>query len=143
MNQSAQDHFDTIINALLPLALEMITRSGTFLPFGGFINKDDDFEQLTVEHNGSVEPKDLVTMFRRVLEQGAKQDGYKAFGICAHMRAALPGQSEKQDLVVTSMEDESGIAVDSYLPYEKNADGEILPASLVSEIVAPTVFSKL
>ena len=141
MNETAQNHFDTIINALLPFALEMIGRSGTFLPFGGYINQAGTFEMLAVEHGGHTEPKDLVGMFRKVLEDGVRQDGYRAFGICAHMHAEIPGQSGgKKDLVVTSMEDESGVAVDSYLPYERDANGGVIHGQLISELVVPTVF---
>jgi hypothetical protein len=142
MNQTAQDHFDTIINALLPFALEMIGKSGTFLPFGGYINQAGTFEMLGVEHGEKTEPKDLVGMFRKVLEDGVRKDGYKAFGICAHMHAEIPGQTGKKDLIVTSMEHESGVAVDSYLPYERNADGEVVHGQLTSELVEPTVFQE-
>ena len=140
MNQAAQDRFDLIINALLPFALEMIGKSGTFLPFGGYINQAGMFEMLAVEHGEHAEPKDLVGMFRKVLEDGVRKDGYKAFGICAHMHAEIPGQEGKRDLVVTSMEDESGVAVDSYLPYERDANGEVVHGQLTSELVEPTVF---
>lgn len=141
INPSAQEHFDTIINALMPFALEMIGQMGTFLPFGGFINKDGVFEQLTIEHHGSVEPKQLVTMFRNLLEQGVKNENYKAFGICAHMHAEVPGQSGKKDVIVTSMEDECGTAVDSYLTYERDESGDIVHGDLASELVEPTIFT--
>lgn len=140
MDQAAQNRFDTIINALLPFALEMIGKAGSFLPFGGFINKEGSFEMLAVEHGHQAEPKDLVSLFRKILEEGAQKEGYKAFGICAHMNAEIPGQSGKKDVIVTSMEDESGVAVDSYLPYERNAGGELVHGQLASELVEPTVF---
>jgi len=38
------------------------------------------------------------------------------------------------------MEDESGVAVDSYLPYERDAGGEVVHGQLISELVVPTVF---
>ncbi len=97
MNESAQKHFDTIINALLPFALQMLGKVGTFLPFGGFIDKDGTFEQLVVEHGEQTEPKELVTLFRKVLEGGVRKDGYRAFGICAHMHAEMPGQTRKKE----------------------------------------------
>jgi hypothetical protein len=141
MDEAAQKNFDRIINALLPQALEKIGKAGTFSPFGGVINKEGEYEDLCLDGGDQVDPKNVVQVFQKAFEDGVKNKGYRAFGICAHLHATLPGQTEKQDLIVTSMEDESGVAVDSYLPYEKNQEGVVTHGQLASELVVPTVFS--
>ena len=140
MEQSAQNHFDTLLNLLLPFALEMIERSQTFYPFGGFINQSGEFEQLSMEHIHNAEPKEIVNTFLKAFEEGVRSGDYRAFGICALMRAELPGQQGKQNVIVVSMEDETAVAVDSYLPYDQNAEGAVTHGQLISELVEPTVF---
>jgi hypothetical protein len=132
---------DTLLNALLPFARQMLEKNGAFHPFGAFVDQEGKTVLLGAD-DGSQYPaaQTLITMMIGSLKQQAATKSCRAAGICFDVRVLLPGRSAKTDAVQVAIEYDDGEAVDVYLPYSKNWLKRIRYGDLVATRGAPKIF---
>jgi hypothetical protein len=137
-----QEHCDKLINALFPFAQQMLARAGTFYPFGAFINADGQVESVA-GYNGSEhpQPREIIDLITGGFRQRVADRTCRAVGICVDVRFVPPGQTEKVDAALASLEDATG-GLNVYLPYRKQPDGRIVYLDLVSMHAQQTIFPR-
>ena len=135
-----QEHCDKLINALFPFAQQMLARAGTFYPFGAIINADGQVESVG-GYNGNEhpEPREIIDLITRGFRQRVASHTCRAVGVCVDVRFVPPGQTEKVNAALASLEDVTG-GLNVYLPYRKQPDGGIVYLDLVSMHALQTVF---
>jgi hypothetical protein len=137
-----QEHCDQLINALFPFAQQMLTRAGTFYPFGAVINASGQVESVG-GYNGNEHPQpgEIIDLLTAGFRQRIAEGSCRAVGICVDVRFVPPGQTEKVDAALASLEDASG-GLNVYLPYRKQADDRIVYLDLVSMHAQQTIFAR-
>ncbi len=137
-----QEHCDKLTNALFPFAQQMLEQAGTFYPFGAFINSDGQLESVA-GYNGTEhpQPREIIDLITRGFRQRIAAHRCRAIGICVDVRFAPPGQTEKVDTALASLEDATG-GLNVYLPYRKQPDGRVVYLDLVSMPAQQTMFPR-
>jgi hypothetical protein len=120
MRDKTKADFEAMANGLFPFAQEMVRKTGSFLPFGGFINPSGQFEMYAA-YNGEEhpEPSAIVALLTEGFREGVADRRMRAFGACVDVRTIPPGSTEKCDAVMLSMEHSDGIGINGFLPYRK------------------------
>jgi hypothetical protein len=137
-----QAHCDQLINALFPFAQQMLARAGTFHPFGAFINADGQVETVAgYDGNEHPQPREIIDLITRGFRQRVADHTCRAVGICVDVRFVPPGQTERVDAALASLEDAAG-GLNVYLPYRKQPDGRIAYLDLVSMHAHQTIFPR-
>jgi hypothetical protein len=131
-----EQDFNSLVNALLPFAQQMLREHGAFLPFGAIANAgrvtlvacDLGKEDATVP--------ELAEFMTVSLRSQAQEHGSVAAAYCVDVRVVDPRSQAKTDAVQLVFEHRSGEAMNVFFPYAKNAAGVYEfdhPFALVSE----------
>ena len=138
-----QEHCDKLINALFPFAQQMLARAGTFHPFGAIINADGQVESVA-GYNGSEhpEPREIIDLITRGFRQRIADRACRAVGMCVDVRFVPPGQTQKVDAALASLEDATG-GLNVYLPYRKKPEGGVMYLDLASMHAQQTIFPRI
>ncbi len=121
----AHPDLDELLNHLLPFAIETLQKHGEFYPFGASMRTDSTIATVYAQTGDEHPPsQDLIDMIVQGLHKQAEHGEIRACGICLDVRTIPPGETEKTDAVCARLEHAQGEAVDVYLPYRKDDDGE-------------------
>jgi hypothetical protein len=136
-----QEHCDKLINALFPFAQQMLARAGAFYPFGALINASGQVESVG-GYNGNEhpEPREIIDLLKAGFCKRIADRSCFAIGLCVDVRFVPPGQTEKVDAALASLEDGDG-GLNVYLPYRKEPGGQIAYSGLVSMHAQQTMFA--
>lgn len=107
-SQLAQDDFDELFNATLPLAEEQIHKHGTFIPFGAVLGQDGEARLTGAVGEDSLEVLEL-------LYRGAREDAQviRAVAFLADVR------SPYGDAIRFEAEHVEGRALEIAIPYRR------------------------
>ena len=122
----AHPDLDTLMNAAIPFAQQMLRKYGEFYPFGVSMNAEGEI-MMDAGYNGVERPasQELIDLLTDAYREKARSGGLRAAGICADVRVIPPGQSHKSDAIRVSLEHHNGEAVDVILPYKKRWFGRM------------------
>src|SRR5947209_461638 len=122
----AHPDLDQLLNALLPLPQQMVSKRGEFYPFGSAMRTDGKIEAHAA-YDGNEQPpsQQLIDLLTQGFRQQASSGEIRAAAICCDVRTMPPGQSEKTDAICVSAEHKNGEAADVYLPYKKGWFGKV------------------
>lgn len=97
---------------------------GEFFPFAVFVNAVGQVEMLAAD-TGVAQPKstDMIDFLRGALQAMASQGRIKGSGVCANVRARLPGYDDNVDAICCFIERASQPAIDFYVPFRKGLLG--------------------
>src|SRR6185369_633062 len=98
--KSPKEETEDILNALMPLAKQMLEKHGEFFPFGGAILGDGKIA-IVGFHEGDEHPpsQKVIDGLLEGFRAGAKQGKYRAIGIAFDIRTVPPGATTKTDAV--------------------------------------------
>lgn len=137
----ADTDFDQILNTLIPLAQEMISKHGEFYPFGSSIGTDGKVDlNAPYEHNNCPTSQLVIDLMTQTFRKHATDGKIRAAGICYDVRTIPPGKNKKTDAIWVSMEKRSGEAVDLIVPYKKGIFGNYSFGKLFAADRAPQFF---
>jgi hypothetical protein len=119
------DDYDALLNARLPFAQQMLAKHDAFFPFGGYIESGGKVGH-TSGWTGDEQPtpQELIDLMVRGLRSQAGRGEIRASAVCVDVRTVPPGQTQKTDAILVSMEHSEGEPVDAYLPYRKTTEGQ-------------------
>ncbi len=139
----SQEEIDTLLNAVIPLAQQMLAKYGEFYPLGASMDKDGKVGLVGVmpaaEYPQAQEILDLLTA--QLLDDAAKNE-IRGSAICFSGSTMPPGETAQTDAICTHIEHESGISVAAYLPYQKGISGQVTYGELFANQLKPHIFAK-
>lgn len=137
------EDIDSLLNAVIPLAQQMLAKYGEFYPLGASMDTEGKVGLVGVmpesQYPKAQEIIDLLTA--QLLDDAAKRE-IRGSAICFSGSAMPPGESAKSDAICTHIEHESGVSVAAYLPYQKGISGQVTYGELFANQLKPHIFAK-
>ena len=83
----------------------MLARAGTFHPFGALINASGQVECVGGDNgNEHPEPREIIDLLKAGFRKRIAAGSCLAIGLCVDVRFVPPGQTEKVDAALASLE---------------------------------------
>jgi hypothetical protein len=116
----AHPDFDILLNALLPLARELLEKDGTLHPFGRAVASDGRVLKLETASSGAPpSTAEAVAALQTSMQAMARRGEIRASGVCFDALVGKPGSRDKREAICARLEHRSGEAIDAFLPYER------------------------
>lgn len=106
-----------LLNALMPHAERMLDQYGEFFPFAGALRRDGVREGVSPTAEGSPSLEGLREGLLASLRAGVSEGRYRATGLVLNVEIDVPGQEGPSRAVRVSLEHESGVGYDVFVPY--------------------------
>jgi len=107
-----------LIGSVLPLAKELLTAQGGFLPFGGAMRPDGQLESFGgYGENERPGATDVIAWLKAAFIAAARNGEYKATAIVYDVRVKLPASGEKSDAIAVSLNHRDDYSVVVLFPY--------------------------
>jgi hypothetical protein len=125
-NLTPKEECEALMNALVPLAEQLLSKHREFYPFGGTMSVDGKIA-LGASNAGKQHPdsQSLIDVLEQGFRDGAKRHLYKATAIIVNVRTIPPGKTDKQDAVEVRLDHVSGYSVRVLLPYAFSKGGKL------------------
>jgi hypothetical protein len=108
-----------LIGSVLPLAEELLTAQGGFLPFGGAMRPDGQLVSIAgYDGNERQESADVIAFLKAAFIAAARNAEYKATAIVYDVRVKLPSSEEKSDAIAVSLNHRDDYSVVVLFPYK-------------------------
>jgi hypothetical protein len=138
---NAKAESETLLNAALPFAEEMLHKHGEFFPYGYALNSNGEPVSVAAydgrEHPPSAE---LIRLLKQVLTEEAKTGKYKATALVYDVRVQLPSNGAKSDAIAVSLNHKDNYSVIVFFAYKldgaKVVMGEVFAQQGESDIFA-------
>lgn len=125
MAHPAHDEAEAVMNVLLPLAKEALTRYGAFTPFGAVMRTDGSILPVRAEGGGEQPPQQVIDALVSAFRAGSGQEAYRSTGMALQIRTTVPGTQGQTDAVAVQLEHEDGCAIVVVYPYRRDAEGAV------------------
>lgn len=127
------------MSAVMPLAEELLTKHGEFLPFGASLSQSNEVSLAAAGVTEDVEPSlAAIRLLEDGFRRGAAEAKYKATALVYDVRVVPPQKAEKQDAIAVRLDHRDRYAVVVYFPYVITASGEpALDAPFATAVDAP------
>jgi hypothetical protein len=137
----AHEDIDTLLNAVLPFAQQMLGKYGEFYPIGASMNAAGEVGLVGVmPESEHPEAQEIIDLLMAQLVDDARKREIRGSAICFDGSAIPPGQSAKSDAICAHLEHASGICVAAFLPYRKEISGEVTYGELFAGELKPQIF---
>ncbi len=125
MAKTPQEETEAVLNVLMPLAKEALTRYGAFVPFAAVMRTDGSLAPMRAESGGAQAQQQVLEALAEALRTGAAQKAYRATGLALLIRTTVPGSEEKTDAVAVQLEHADSDSVVVVYPYRRLPQGEV------------------
>lgn len=116
----AHPDFDFLLNAMLPVAKELLEKHGTLQPFGRAVASTGGLLKLETESSGAPpSTPEAVAALQKSMQAMAARGEIRASGVCFDALVGKPGSSDKREAICARLEHRTGEAIDAFLPYER------------------------
>jgi hypothetical protein len=114
-----REEIEALLNFLLPLAEEQLTKTGEFYPYAAVVEADGDLAPVSSDP-GEEDPDvgELLLSLHAHLAEQAADGSIRASGIAADVTLTDPDSGETTDAVQVELDHAEGDPVDIYVPYE-------------------------
>lgn len=136
----SRENLEEVLNALLPFAKTEFQRTGSVTPIAGSLDDEGGIEFHLPRTGHSSTTEELIHLLQTVLRHGARDGSYQATGLLMKVRAQRPGSETEVDAIAVHLE-AAGESLMAFLPYSKDADGEIVYADVFFGPADPHAFS--
>jgi len=127
----AHPDLDTVLNALLPFAQQMLVKHGEFHPFGASMTVSGEVSLAAgMPETEKSESTTVIETLTFGFRQQATDGLIRAMGICFDSRVVPPGASEKVDAICSRLEHMNGESAEVFLTYKKGWFGRVKYGSL-------------
>jgi len=110
---------EALMHSLLPVAEQMLTSHGKFLPFGGAMRADGQLVSIAgYDGDESSQSIDVITLMKDAFVAAARKGEYKATAIVYDVKVKLPSTEEKSDAVAVSLNHRDNYSVVVFFPYK-------------------------
>lgn len=123
----------------LPVAVTMLQKTGSFLPFGGVVYDDGRVEGFGPKQGTTHDANEVHTMLQDALRRAVGDRGIAASAIFSNGEATLPSQAGAVPAIRVEVEHQDGYAADLLVPY-RLADGKVSLQDVVVRSRSARVF---
>jgi hypothetical protein len=128
-----------LLNAVLPLAQQMLGKRGTFLPFGASVSSSGEVALCQGMPDTDSEQA-VLDMLVSALRQQASDGMIRGSALCYDSRVTMPGGGEKHEAICVELEHASERCARLFLPYRKGFLKRISYGQLFGSTQEPRVF---
>ncbi|HEY2462319.1 MAG TPA: hypothetical protein VGI16_16035 [Candidatus Acidoferrum sp.] len=117
---NGKEDCEKLLDALLPLAEEMLREYGEFYPYGGYMTLSGEIVHVGAKDEDTNHPKskDLLHVLRDSFSEMARAGGCKATAVVFDVHVNSPETAAKNDAIQVSLEHVEGYCVEVFFPYE-------------------------
>ncbi len=123
--KTPKDEAEEVMNALLPIAREALSRYGAFIPFGAVMRANGSIVPMRSEGGGEQPPEQAMQRLNAAFLAGAEAKEYRATGLAMHVRTPLPGETQPTDAVAVQLDHAGGFSAVVVFPYQRSAAHEV------------------
>jgi hypothetical protein len=136
-----QADLDALLNAVIPLAQQMLAKYGEFYPLGAAMNASGEVGLVgCMPQSERPEMQEVIDLLLAELKAEAARHEIRASVLCFRGNAIPPGQSEKMDAICAHLEHESGDCLAAFLPYRKEISGNVTYGELFGARLKAQIF---
>jgi hypothetical protein len=128
-----------LLNAVLPLAQQMLGKHGTFLPFGASVSANGEVT-LCQGMPDTDNEQAILEMLVSALKQQASDGTIRGSAVCYDSRVMMPQGGEKQEAICVELEHASERCARLFLPYRKGFLKRISYGQIFGSTQEPRVF---
>jgi hypothetical protein len=142
MNPTPREEMDTLLDALLRFAQQMLDNHGEFYPFAAAVRSPGEIEMVaSASEEEHPDSSVLIESLYEGLARQAAAGEIRAAGVCADVRVIPPDSTDNTDAISVAIEHASGDPVEVFLPYAKKKlrgvqYGELFAQAGVSRVFA-------
>ena len=136
----AKHEIEQLLNFLLPVAEEELSREGEFYPCAAMVAADGELKSVTAPAGEDPEVGELLVALHEELRAQAASGSIRASGIAADVTLTDPDSGETTDAVQLELDHADGDPVDIYVPYETSGS-EVKFGELVSAAGREPIFT--
>jgi hypothetical protein len=138
-----RDELDSLLNAILPFAQDMIAKRGEFLPFGAVLDAAGSLRLVAADIGSEyAESRAVIGMLRDGMKSQAASGEIRAAGLCFDVRIRDQG-GKPTDAIEVDLEHRAGDAAQLLMPYAKRRFGAPRFGELIAGAIEPTIFPRL
>lgn len=138
-----KDELNSLMNAVLPFARQMLAEHGEFLPYGGVITTQGEIVSIGasdgVEHSTSQKLIDIMTESFQVK---AKAGEYRATAIVFDVRIIDPATGHKSDAIQMNLDHMENMSISVLLPYKIESKGSVTYGEMFTQQGDSQIFSQ-
>jgi hypothetical protein len=123
-DEAINQDFGTLFDRLVPFGKQMLEKQGGFIPYGAYYDMNGKLEMLGV-HDKDGQAANAIKVLLQSFKHLASQGKCRSIVYCMDIRTVPPGQKEKTDAILATMEHVSGEAMNIAVPYRKEHSGKI------------------
>lgn len=138
--QEGKEESQQLMDAVLPLAEQLLNDHGEFFPYGGAMTSAGKIVSVAA-YDGDEHPpsSEVISMLQKAFISAAESKEYKATALVYDVRVPLPDSSEKSDAIAINLDHESGYSVIVFLPYQLSG-GELKFGNIFAQAGSNGIF---
>jgi hypothetical protein len=117
--QTQKEECEQLMNAILPLAVEMLERHGEFYPYGGAVNSAGEIVHIGAKGQTDHPPsQELIDLLMAEFRKGASAGKYRATALVMDVKTTIPSSNEKTDAIRVLLDHHQDYSVEVFFPYK-------------------------
>jgi hypothetical protein len=117
---------EDLMKRIVPIAERLLEQHGTFVPFGGALDREDKVDLAGGKSEDSYgSSREILETVIGQLKTYADDGSHTAVAMVLDVRVTPPGKKEETDAIRAVLEHETGLNMEAFIPYAKNPEGEI------------------
>ena len=140
MEKTPKDEAEAVMNVLLPIAQQALSRYGGFMPFAAVMRADGTIVPMRVEGASAQPQQETIEQLAAAFRAGAEAGTHRATGLALQIRTTVPGATEQTDAVAVQLEHAGGYAVVVVYPFRRSARGEVAFDAPFARQIAGAIF---
>lgn len=139
----SKEDFRKLYDTLLPLAQKMLEEQSSFIPFGAMVSRNGDLKLAAGAGDISgLTTEMIIEMYLEQYRNGALLGFYRSVALCMDVRVAIPDELDKTDAIRIMLEDDIGVSLSFYIPYESKESGPIVYGQEFASMDEKRVFNQ-
>jgi hypothetical protein len=115
-----RENLDSLLSACIPFAQQMLTKHGTFFPFGCTMSLSGEINLAAgYDDKPDISAPEIAGLLLEGFRAGARSGEHNAVALCVDVRVDAPDGSGKTDAIRVTLEENEGEAVNVFMPYRK------------------------
>jgi hypothetical protein len=136
-----RENLDNLLSACIPFAQQMLTKHGTFFPFGCTMTPSGEVNlAASYDEKPDIGASEIAELLLEGFRAGARAGEYKAVALCVDVRVDPPDGSAKTDAIRVTLEENGGEAVNVFMPYRKRVLRSIQYGEIFASAADRSVF---
>jgi hypothetical protein len=117
---TAKQESENLMNNLLPVAQNMLSKYREFYPYGGYVELDGQIRHVGVKDPTTDYPQseEMIAALEKLFLEKASACECKATAIVCDVRVKVPGSDRKCDAIQVRLDHMEGYSKEMFFPYE-------------------------